>query len=75
MKQKINLTINDQLIHRTKKFTRKQGISVSQFIENLLYKAIDEKEESFTDKWQGKLKSAIKDENDPRFKKLKERYL
>ncbi len=73
MKQKINLTINNRLIIQTKKYVRKQGISVSQFIENLLRLAIDETEISFTKKWQGKIKIATKD--DPRFKKLQDRYL
>lgn len=73
MKQKINLTLNEQLIIRTKKYVRKHGLSVSQFIESLLSKAIDDIDISFTKKWRGKLKVETKD--DPRFQKLQDRYL
>ncbi len=74
MKQKINLTLNDQLIVKTKKYVRKQGLSVSQFIEHLLTQAIDDKDSSFTKKWQGKLKAKVVSKDDPRLEKLQKRY-
>lgn len=74
MKQKINLTLDEQLVIKTKKFVRNKGISVSNLVESLLKQAISENKTSFSQKWQGKLKS-ISPIDSPRYKKLSERYL
>ena len=73
MKQKINLTLDGELITKTKRYARKRGISVSALIESLLSDAVLKDEERFSQKWQGKFKLAEKD--DARMRKLKERYL
>lgn len=73
MKKKINLTLDGKLITRTKRYARKNGISVSRLIETLLSQTVTEKEQLFSQKWQGKFNLAEKDE--PRMQKLKERYL
>ncbi len=73
MKQKINLTLDSNLIIRTKRYARKHGISVSRLIEMLLSDSVTDETGSFSAKWQGKFKLAEKDE--PRMAKLKERYL
>lgn len=73
MKKKLNLTINHNVIERSKNYARKNGISVSELIENLLESALEQDKGSFTQKWTGKLKLADKD--DSRFNNLKNRYL
>lgn len=73
MKHKINLTLEGELITYTKRYARKQGVSVSRLIESLLSNVVVEENELFSQKWQGKFKLAEKD--DPRMQKMKERYL
>ncbi len=73
MKQKINITLDGELITRTKRYARKKGISVSALIESLLTGAVLKDEKRFSQKWQGKFKLAEKDS--ARMHKLKERYL
>ena len=73
MKQKINLTLDGELITRAKRFARKKGISVSALIESLLSGAVLKDEKRFSQKWQGKFKLAEKDS--ARMQKLRDRYL
>ena len=72
MKTKLNLTINSKLIPRSKQFAQKQGKSVSQVVEELLAKAIEEDKSSFSDKWLGKLTLSNNQSN--RIDYLKNRY-
>lgn len=72
MKTKLNLTINSKLIPRSKLFAKKQGKSVSQVVEELLAKAIEEDKSSFSDKWLGKL--TLSDKQSNRSYYLKNRY-
>ena len=72
MKTKLNLTINSKLIPRSKLFAKKQGKSVSQVVEELLAKAIEEEQNSFSDKWLGKL--VLNDKQSNRADYLKNRY-
>jgi len=72
MKTKLNLTINSKLIPRSKLFAQKQGKSVSQVVEELLAKAIEEDKSSFSDKWLGKL--TLSDKQSNRAEYLKNRY-
>lgn len=72
MKTKLNLTIDEELIPRSRIFARKQGKSISQIVEELLRKHISKEEKTFSEKWKGSLSLKYKD--DERFKKLKERY-
>ena len=74
MKQKINLTLDEELVVKTKKFVRNKGISVSHLVESLLKQAIKENKTSFSKKWQGKL-NITSQKDTPRYKKLSERYL
>ena len=71
-KSKLNLTINEKLIPRSKMFAKKQGKSVSQLVEELLIKALDEEKNNFTKKWLGKL--SVSDKKDSRTEFLKDRY-
>ena len=72
MKTKLNLTINSKLIPRSKLFAKKQGKSVSQVVEELLSKAIEEEKSSFSEKWLGKL--SLSDKENKRIDYLKNRY-
>lgn len=72
MKTKLNLTINSKLIPRSKLFAKKKGISVSQLVEELLEKTLEQDKNNFTDKWLGELN--LTEGEDTRFKYLKERY-
>ena len=72
MKTKLNLTIDKDLVPKSKAYARMKGKSVSQFIEDLLRKAISNKDESFVKRWRGKL--IISDKTDPRYQILKRRY-
>ncbi len=72
MKTKLNLTINSKLIPRSKSFAKKQGKSVSQVVEELLAKAIEEDKSSFSNKWLGKLE--LSDNQSNRSDYLKNRY-
>ena len=72
MKTKLNLTIDKDLVPKSKAYARLRGKSVSQFVEDLLRKAISTEETSFADRWRGKFK--ISEKTDPRYKSLKRRY-
>ena len=72
MKTKLNLTIDKDLVPKSKAYARMKGKSVSQFIEDLLRKAISNKDESFVKRWRGKF--IITDKTDPRHQILKRRY-
>lgn len=72
MKTKINLTLNSKLVPKAKRLAKENGKSVSQIVEELLQKFIEEDTFSFTDKWLGKLE--ITDIDDNRTKYLKNRY-
>ena len=72
MKTKLNLTIDKDLVPKSKAYARMKGKSVSQFIEDLLRKAISNKDESFVKRWRGKF--IIADKTDPRHQILKRRY-
>jgi post-segregation antitoxin (ccd killing protein) len=73
MKSKINLTIDEELIPQSKDYAKKQGLSVSQLVEELLRRSVQNDKPSFSSHWRGKFKVADKD--DGRFNKLQERYL
>ena len=72
MKTKLNLTIDKDLVPKSKAFARLKGKSVSQFVEDLLRQAINTEEVSFVDRWRGKFK--ITEKSDPRYQMLKRRY-
>lgn len=72
MKTKLNLTIKSKLIPRSKQYAKKKGKSVSQLVEELLEKALDQDKTNFTEKWLGKIRTTGK--KDDRFEYLKNRY-
>ena len=72
MKTKLNLTLDSKLIPRSKQFAKKKGKSVSQIVEDLLKKALQEEKISFSEKWLGKF--TLTNETDKRLEYLKNRY-
>lgn len=73
MKTKLNLTIEEELVPMCKEYARSKGMSVSQLVEQLLRSVAQKERPSFSSRWRGKFKVAEK--SNPRFEKLKERYL
>lgn len=73
MKTKLNLTIEKDLVPKSKKYAKTIGLSVSQLVENMLREVTQKNQDSFSKRWRGKFKAEEKDEI--RYKKLKERYL
>jgi len=73
MKTRLNLTIDENLIPKTKNYAKSHGISVSQLVEDLLRKTTVKEEPTFSLKWRGQFKPINK--NEPRYEKLKDRYL
>lgn len=56
MKRKLNLTIEEDLVPRCKDYARSRGISVSKLVEELLLKATEKEEPTFSEKWRGRFK-------------------
>ena len=73
MKEKLNLTIDSDLIPKSKEFARANGLSLSQLVEELLRQATIEHSTTFASKWRGKFRAEKKDE--PRYSVLEKRYL
>lgn len=72
MKTKLNITIDEALVPKTKAYARTHGVSLSQLIENLLKEKTTQQETSFSANWRGRFLSEEK--GGARYKKLKERY-
>ncbi len=74
MKTKISLTIDKDLLPKSKEYAKKSGISLSQLVEALLRNVIEKDGEgsTFSERWRGKLSLQEKDE--VRSKKLRNRY-
>ncbi len=71
-KAKLNLTINEKLIPRTKLYASKHGKSVSQLVEELLTQVLESETIGFNNKWLGKL--SVSKEESARMKNLKSRF-
>jgi hypothetical protein len=72
MKTKLNLTIDENLVPKIKAIARKKGHSVSELVEDYLRKITEHRDFTFSQKWHGKF--SIKEQESPRFEKLKDRY-
>jgi len=73
MKTKLTLSVDKNLIPKSKVYARRFGKSVSQLVEDLLREKIEQSEIRFSAKWQGKF--TIEHKDSPRYKKLADRYL
>jgi hypothetical protein len=72
MKTKLNLTIDEDLVPKTKAFARKHGKSVSQLVEELLRLVTEQSDVPFSEKWLGKF--TIQEKKSSRYSVLKDRY-
>ena len=73
MKQKVTLTIDEDLLPQAKQYARMQGVSLSRLIENTLRELKVDQQDSFTSRWRGKFQAA--QDGDARFNALKNKYL
>jgi hypothetical protein len=55
MKTKLTLTVDDDVVRRSKEHASRRATSLSQFVEDLLRRAVDADEPDFVDQWGGKL--------------------
>lgn len=74
---KLNLTIDENIVAKSKNFAAKQNTSVSKIVEELLSKAIAEGElennkKSFVEEYSGILSGKLSDEN---ISTIKDQYL
>ncbi|EKD27719.1 MAG: hypothetical protein ACD_79C00607G0006 [uncultured bacterium] len=79
MKRKLTLTIDDNLIEKSKTYAKKQQLSLSGLLENLLNHAVNKKEDLFVEKWD-LIFSKIRHKTDNdlesmRYKYIKEKHL
>ncbi len=74
MKAKVSLSIEKDLIPKSKQFAKRAGMSLSQLVELLLRETIEDNGDAptFSQRWRGKFASPNREE--VRFKKLKDRY-
>lgn len=75
MKSKLTITVEEALIPRAKQYARGKKKSLSALIEDLLKRATDSSEKSFSQKWRGAFEATTKSKKDPRFEYLSKRYL
>ena len=79
MTVKLNLTIDETIVAKSKRFAAKQNTSVSKLVEELLAKAMIAGEEnkpkkSFVEKYAGTLKISIPDIDAAKDEYLKKKY-
>lgn len=77
MTVKLNLTIDENIVAKSKRFAAKQNTSVSKLVERLLTKAITAGESnrpkmSFVEKYAGSLSGKLSDKD---VKRIKDEYL
>lgn len=72
MKTKLNLTIDENLVPRSKAYAKKRGKSVSELVEELLRNATEKGGPTFSEKWCGRF--SLQEKSDPRYNMLMERY-
>lgn len=67
------MTIDEELVPVAKQHARSMGLSLSQLIEQALRDISTEAGPSFSERWRGKFKVAVRDE--ARFRVLAKKYL
>ncbi len=73
MKKKLTLTIDEELIPSVKLVANARGISLSQWVEDLLRESAQNGERSFSSRWAGRFAAAERD--DDRYDALARKYL
>jgi hypothetical protein len=77
MTVKLNLTIDEEVVKRTKRFAKRENISISKMVQTYLDKATEKekpKKESFVEKFGGKFNLGIIDVKKAKDEYLKEKY-
>lgn len=79
MTVKLNLTIDEDVVKRTKRFAKKKNTSISKMVQEYLDKATSSekpKEMSFVEKYGGSLKGQLSDKEVKRLldQRAKEKY-
>ena len=79
MTVKLNLTIDETIVAKSKRFAAKQNTSVSKLVEELLAKAMiagkeNKPKKSFVEKYAGTLKISIPDIDAAKDEYLKKKY-
>jgi len=73
MKTKLTLTVDDDVVRRSKEHAGHNNTSLSQLVEDLLRKEVEAEEPDFVDTWGGKF--VLREHpGDPRFERLKRKY-
>jgi post-segregation antitoxin (ccd killing protein) len=73
MKTALTVNIDEELIPKVEQVARERGISLSELVETSLRSATERPEDTFSQRWRGKLKPS--DSDDERYKALAGRYL
>jgi hypothetical protein len=73
MKKKLTITVDAELLPRAKRYARSRGVSLSSVIESSLRALTEDLEPSFVERWRGRFKPSVRD--DERFRALAEKYL
>lgn len=77
MTVKLNLTINEKIAARSKRYAAKKGVSVSKLVQDYLDRLTEEKrkeKKSFVEKYAGIIKRNIPDIDAVRDEYLKKKY-
>ena len=73
MKKKLTVTVDEELIPLAKRYARSRGLSLSSVIEQSLWEVTRQETPSFSSRWRGKFRPAVRD--DPRYRALARKYL
>ncbi len=73
MKNKLTVTVERDLIPKAKAYAKLHGTSLSEIIEDTFKRLPGNTGSSFSGRWRGKF--TVVGKNEPRFKKLSEKYL
>ena len=79
MTVKLNLTIDEKIVAKSKRYAARRKTTVSKMVQELLRKQVEKEEKksknkSFVQKWAGTLKVHVPDINKARDEYLKEKY-
>lgn len=79
MTVKLNLTIDEKIVAKSKRYAAKRKTTVSKMVQDLLRKQLETEEKkikktSFVEKWAGTLKIHIPDINAARDEYFKKKY-
>lgn len=77
MTVKLNLTIDEKIVAKSKRYAAKRKTTVSKMVQDLLKRQLDQedktgKKRSFVEKWAGAFSGQL---SDTRIKKIKDEYL